>query len=119
MPYKDKEKRRRSCREYYHTHKDEIKKLKRKWEANNKQRRWEYFKTRRKETQTWLSQLRTEMGCKECGEKHPAVLDFHHQGKKLFNVADMMAYSRKTILAEIGQCVVMCSNCHRKSHWTE
>ena len=68
--------------------------------------------------------LKSSKGCKICGEKHPAVLDFHHRDKnnKVFSVSDgikLFGFSLSKILLEIEKCDVICSNCHRKLHWEE
>ena len=58
--------------------------------------------------------------CSECGEDHPATLDFHHTdpNTKEHHPADLRG-SKARFLAEIEKCVVLCSNCHRKLHWRE
>ena len=63
-------------------------------------------------------------GCKACGEKHPACLDFHHRdpatktrGARDGCVAQMAGRGRVAMmLAEIEKCDLICSNCHRKLH---
>lgn len=61
--------------------------------------------------------------CFECGETHPACLDFHHRDpkEKEFSIAHMRggSYSLDKIKEEIEKCDVLCSNCHRKLHWNE
>lgn len=60
-------------------------------------------------------------GCKYCGEKHIACLDFHHPNDdKLFTIASRMhLVSVKTLIEEASKCEVVCTNCHRKIHWKE
>jgi hypothetical protein len=55
-----------------------------------------------------------------CGEKHPAALDFHHTdpSTKKASVGSLNMDSIAAINAEIAKCIVLCSNCHRKLHWT-
>lgn len=59
--------------------------------------------------------------CVDCGENHPATLDFHHldPSTKRYRIAS--AITRATnwdkVLAEIEKCIVLCSNCHRKRHY--
>jgi len=80
-------------------------------------------KQRRIETLKWIRELKKELVCEQCGEDHPAALDFHHkdQSKKDFSIsyACKMGYSRERILEEIKKCNVWCSNCHRIHHWEE
>lgn len=61
--------------------------------------------------------------CKECGETHPACLDFHHRNReeKKENVGTMAGKNRskKALLEEIAKCDLLCANCHRKLHHEE
>jgi L-lysine 2,3-aminomutase len=77
-------------------------------------------KARRHELRDWYNNLRSSLQCERCGESHIACLDFHHISGKDRAVSSMVVqgYSKKRILAEISKCVVLCSNCHRKEHWT-
>ncbi|KKN73543.1 hypothetical protein LCGC14_0399950 [marine sediment metagenome] len=55
--------------------------------------------------------------CVDCGEAHPAALDFDHVRGRKRGVISKMAhtgYSLAAIKAEIAKCAVRCSNCHRK-----
>ena len=56
----------------------------------------------------------------QCGEDHPAALDFHHdKGKKEFCIGSSIAHSLpwNKIKQEILKCRVICRNCHSKLHW--
>ena len=58
--------------------------------------------------------------CVDCGETHPACLDFHHRDpkQKSFSIGkEGVKFSKERILAEIAKCDVLCANCHRKRHW--
>jgi hypothetical protein len=61
------------------------------------------------------------MGCMECGEGHPACLDFHHKDptEKAFAISRGGGRSRESFLAEIAKCDLLCANCHRKRHFNE
>lgn len=75
----------------------------------------------------WITAYKQERGCKICGEKHPACLDFHHRDpmQKKDGMTSMSALIRtgragmKTIRLEVAKCDVICANCHRKHHWEE
>ncbi len=112
MPRKNKKERLSYQRQYQNN-----------WYQKNKERRksqnlMSYY--RHKE---WFMKVKANYKCKECGENHPATIDFHHRDKnsKFEEVSDMIAQmrSRESILAEIEKCDALCSNCHRKLHWLE
>lgn len=60
--------------------------------------------------------------CEKCGENDQACLDFHHLNKKdkEYSIAQMVIrrMSMNKIKKEIQKCIVLCSNCHRKEHYT-
>lgn len=76
---------------------------------------------RRKEMQEWLKAYRATLQCEKCGFSHPGVMDFHHNGKKDFNIGEAVkyGYSKEKILEEIASCSVLCCRCHRILHWEE
>jgi hypothetical protein len=67
--------------------------------------------------------LRVGKGCADCGEKHPACLEFHHidPSRKDDGVMALVDQNARwpRIEAEIAKCVVLCSNCHRKRHYND
>lgn len=71
----------------------------------------------------WYKEIKASLACRECGESHPACLDFHHSdpSSKEFSVA---AFARRgfgidRVKKEMEKCIVLCSNCHRKLHFEE
>ena len=70
-----------------------------------------------------FTEYKVQKGCAVCGEKHPAVLDFHHidASTKSFSVGSFDSYKGgwDVVYEEIMKCIVMCSNCHRISHYDE
>lgn len=79
---------------------------------------------RRIELRALIAAERQGKSCaRECGENHPATLDFHHRDprEKRFTITEGVAlgYSVKSMNAEIAKCDLVCSNCHRKEHWEE
>lgn len=70
-----------------------------------------------------ITAIKVSQGCLDCGENHPACLQFHHlnSAEKLFSVQRALAEkkSMELIIAEIKKCVVLCANCHAKRHWIE
>jgi hypothetical protein len=80
--------------------------------------RVEYLKRRKQrkiKNQIWMLNYLKKNPC-ECGEDHPAALDFDHIKNKKFNISRALinGASLKTIKEEISKCVVRCANCHRK-----
>lgn len=113
MPYKDlalrKLKNKEYCREYYEKNKEALK------QANNERRHV------RKEQ--WRAFKRT-LKCTNCGENHPATLDFHHyeRNNPLNRKVHLLIRNGalKAAIDEIRErCIVLCANCHRKHHYAE
>lgn len=79
-----------------------------------------YQKAGKERKRTFVRERKAALGCKECGEKHPACLEFHHRDKeaKSFNVGMAVArnWTLSRIEAEMAKCDVLCANCHRKLH---
>ena len=94
-------------RDYYQRNKEKvakrIKKNKTRWKEE-----WKAFKS--------------SLSCTQCGESHPAILDFHHPKKeeKEGAVHQFIKQDRyKKAFEEAAKCVVLCANCHRKHHYDE
>jgi hypothetical protein len=106
--------RRLGKREYDTTSSPEVRRERYK-EYQRKKSLDRYYKNK-----LWVEQYKLDCGgCYQCGEKHPAALDFHHidPSIKSFNIST--AITSKTIAGlqeEIKKCVVICANCHRKLH---
>ena len=88
---------------------------------NNKQYYKDKAKKRNVNLQNWIKEYKLSLKCKECGENHPACLDFHHldpNEKDLeISAAINNGWNLERLLKEIEKCIVLCSNCHRKLHW--
>lgn len=71
----------------------------------------------------WFTEYRSGLSCEDCGQNHPATLDFHHidPTEKDDSVTQMVhdCFSIDNIKLEIAKCKVLCSNCHRILHWNE
>ena len=66
--------------------------------------------------------FKSTLKCANCGENHPATLDFHHvekhpDNRHVYNLTSNGAY--KKAIKEIEKCIVLCANCHRKVHYEE
>lgn len=71
----------------------------------------------------WAWDYKQQRGCLDCGERHPACLDFHHrdQATKTMSVSECCRsnLTLDKILAEIAKCDLLCANCHRKRHYAD
>jgi hypothetical protein len=109
MPYAIKSKE-REYQKLYHL---------RTW-ALRKSRHQDLNRLRRKKLADWLKTYKQSLTCSFCTENHPATLDFHHTNskEKEGNVANMISggYSIQNIEKEIAKCIVLCRNCHAKTH---
>lgn len=59
------------------------------------------------------------VGCIDCGEKDPVVLDFDHRDSKTKDLKIghvLREVSLKRIKLEIEKCDIRCANCHRRKH---
>lgn len=112
MPFKDQIKRRTYHKAYM-----------KKWYAKNKNLQIEYMRHRKNNMGKWLDSIKSSLKCEECGQDHPATLDFHHKDPttKKFNLSKRgcisQGFGKKKVLEEIKKCIVLCSNCHRILHW--
>ncbi len=86
----------------------------------------QYYKKehqRRAALRLWYEDCRAVLCCSECGESHPAILDFHHKDPKTkkYDISQMIGkgYAKKSILKEMMKCDILCSNCHRIFHYNE
>lgn len=95
----------------------------RKHYQKNKESYLQRVSSRREEAKKFLEDIKSKLKCEECGESHPATLDFHHRdpSQKSFSVSALpfRAASNKTILDEVAKCITLCSNCHRILHYNE
>jgi len=66
----------------------------------------------------FLDDYKFRHGCSVCGENDPVVLDFHHIGEKKETISLLRSKSWRIerIQGEIDKCIVLCANCHRRTH---
>jgi len=91
--------------------------------ANNKK----YYKSksnkRKKEIWQWYQEYKIGLKCEQCGEDHPACLDFHHMSRidKDFTIGNAVnrGWKIEKIMKEISKCKVLCCKCHRILHYEE
>ncbi len=92
-----------------------------RWYYKNRRARVERKEERRRALREWFqSYKRDHCACAECGESHPACLDFHHddEAEKTASISEMVndGYSKERILGEMAACTVLCATCHRQVH---
>ena len=111
MPYKDKNKQKAFQAKHYLDNKETYyRRSQVTREANRDKKRG------------IVNDYKVSRGCCQCGEKHPAALDFHHtEDNKEFDIGEAVAkcFSIARIIAEMQKCDILCSNCHRKLHYNE
>lgn len=114
MAFKDDEERRAYYREYnkgwYQLHRESI---------------LEKRKRHKEELRKWLWRYKSKLCCMECGENHPACLQFHHRNReeKSFTIGSILGrrlyMSINKLEKEISKCDILCGNCHALRHWRE
>lgn len=112
MPYKDpndprkKLAARRNSKKYYEKNRQAV--IRRTKQSRVKSRKmWDTFKRR--------------LSCVQCGQNHPATLDFHHVDRENYRSVNRLLSGGMYAAAmeEIQKCVVLCANCHRIHHYEE
>tara|TARA_R110000868_G_scaffold184054_2_gene425504 strand:+ start:347 stop:739 length:393 start_codon:yes stop_codon:yes gene_type:complete len=70
--------------------------------------------------QKW-NEYKSTLACTQCGEDHPATLDFHHIDKEDHQHVHKLISNGcfDAAVREIKKCIVLCANCHRKVHYEE
>ena len=96
-----------------------------KWYQRHKDRLREKRKQHAADLRLWREQYKSKLRCINCGEDHPACLQFHHRDreKKSFTIGNSLGQWRnitlKRLEKEISKCDILCGNCHAKFHWVE
>ena len=112
MPFKDQELRKRKQAEYSKAYYEK-----------NRSKVISKINQNKRANRAWFTSYKKTLSCIECGENHPATLDFHHveprKSKVKVNELVSDGHTKTRILAEIAKCVVLCANCHRKHHHNE
>lgn len=70
----------------------------------------------RRRMRAQLDLWKRTQGCSHCGARD-GVLAYHHvRGEKAEKLSRMLDWSLEAIVNEIGKCIVLCEDCHRKEH---
>lgn len=89
------------------------------WHAENKERHNASIRRRNerlaREIAERLFEHKLSLGCSDCGERDPTVLEFDHLRDKDASVAALVRYGNwARVEAEVAKCDVVCANCHRR-----
>tara|TARA_Y100000034_G_C6804387_1_gene361050 strand:+ start:99 stop:461 length:363 start_codon:yes stop_codon:yes gene_type:complete len=102
---------------------DKNREYQRRWYQKNKELQIERNNANKQRKLDWYREYKETLQCQQCGENHPATLDFHHRSSedKDNQVCELVLNNcgMERILAEIEKCDVLCANCHRKLHYSE
>jgi hypothetical protein len=115
MPFRDKSRyQSEEWREYQRTYQ-------RSWHQRHKEKRLARMYEKKAATYDYVQDVKSQLRCADCGERHPAALQFHHLNSedKMFNIADAVrnGISLDRIKKEIEKCIVLCANCHAIRHY--
>ena len=114
MAFKDDEERRAYFREYN-----------KGWYQRHKERLLEKRRQHKAELRQWIRKYKSKLACVDCGENHPACLQFHHLNRedKSFAISAVIGGWRyitvKKLEEEVSKCELLCGNCHSLRHWRE
>ena len=89
------------------------------WYADNKKKQQDNVQRNRVSFQQTITAWKQTLKCACCSESDVSCLDLHHKDEatKDYTIAKIKNRVSWTILArEINKCIVLCSNCHRKTH---
>ena len=93
----------------------------RSWHQRHREKRLARIYERKKVIHDYVQNLKSQIHCVDCGEQHPATLQFHHLNleDKVFNIsrAANTGVSLDRIKKEIEKCIVLCANCHIIRHY--
>lgn len=94
--------------------------IRNKYYENNKTEEKQRTKSFKISKRKWYTELKEKLSC-PCGEKHIAVLQFHHLNpeEKDFEISLAIGknWSKQRIIDEMKKCIILCANCHLKLHW--
>lgn len=116
MPHKNSEKKKQYNREWNRAHPES----RRKSREKRKEKQYEYNRrynaaVGRNTIRKYSKHIRETLGCAVCGERTACCLDFHHvePSTKTERLSKLSAIE---FAEEIGKCIVLCKNCHAKTH---
>ena len=115
MPFKDRSRyQSEEWKEYQRNYQ-------RSWHQRHREKRLARMYARKAAIYEYVQNMKSQLRCIDCGQRHPATLQFHHLNSedKVFNISDAArrGTSLDTIKKEIKKCIVLCANCHAIRHY--
>ncbi len=93
----------------------------RSWHQRHRAKRLARMYERKRAIHKYIQNMKNQLRCVDCGQRHPATLHFHHLNSedKVFNIsyAANRGFSLDRIKKEIEKCIVLCANCHAIRHY--
>ena len=93
----------------------------RSWHQRNKEKRLARLYEKKAAIYEYAQNIKNQLYCADCGQRHPATLQFHHLNSenKTFTIGDAVnkGFSLDRIKKEIEKCIVLCANCHFIRHY--
>lgn len=90
------------------------------WGKKHKKQRYSYRVKSYNKKRSLVTKYKEDSKCKQCGENHPACLQFHHRDSKEKEFAigcSVVNKGMQQLMDEIAKCDVLCANCHMKLHY--
>jgi hypothetical protein len=92
----------------------------RRWYAGHPEQAKERVAERKRDLELFVGGLKSERGCGDCGENHPACLEFYPRAEGTQETGTMMVrkgWSQDRIVQAAAECEVLCANCYSKRQW--
>ncbi|MBV8695258.1 MAG: hypothetical protein JO125_07970 [Chloroflexi bacterium] len=93
----------------------------RRWHQRHREKRLARIYERKAAIYEYVQNMKSQLCCADCGERHPATLQFHHLNSedKVFNISDAArrGTSLDRIKKEMQKCIILCANCHLIRHY--
>ena len=93
----------------------------RTWYQRHREKRLAKVYERKAAIHEYIQGIKNQMYCADCGERHPAALQFHHlnSDEKTFSIGKAVnrGFSLDRIKKEMQKCAVLCANCHAIRHY--
>ena len=108
-----------ATQEWREKNKEKLRAYRREWYRKNATHAKGKVVERRKGILAFIESQKAGRSCERCDETFVRCLDFYHRdpAEKLIALSQLARYKgwkRSRIVEEIGKCILLCANCHRK-----